>query len=130
MKKGTRLVDLGGLSMTDPEKYRKIYYVRADKGVKKDFLDIVDTDPLEENDIVYEDTTVKDVVAKLDVTKMLRTLTPREEKMIRLRFGIGVPASTFEEVGCEFSLTRERIRTIIDRALRKIKNHTNYWNYK
>ena len=130
MKKGTRLVDLGGLSMTDPEKYRKIYYVRANKGVKEDFLDIVETDPLEENDIVYEDTTVKDVVAKLDVTKMLRTLTPREEKMIRLRFGIGVPASTLEEVGCEFSLTRSRISTIIDRALRKIKNHTNYWNYK
>ena len=116
--------------MTDPEKYRKIYYVRANRGVKEDFLDIVETDPLEENDIVYEDTTVKDVVAKLDVTKMLRTLTPREEKMIRLRFGIGVPASTLEEVGCEFSLTAERIRTIIDRALRKIKNHTNYWNYK
>ncbi len=52
---------------------------------------------------------------------MLKSLTPREEKVIRLRFGLedGRPR-TLEEVGKEFSVTRERIRQIEAKALRKL----------
>ena len=56
-------------------------------------------------------------------SRVLSTLTPREERVVRLRFGIGVPAeSTLEEVGKEFQVTRERIRQIEAKALRKLKN--------
>lgn len=57
-------------------------------------------------------------------TKMvLATLTPREEKVLRMRFGIGEKADhTLEEVGHDFELTRERIRQIEVKALRKLKH--------
>ena len=45
----SRGIDFGGLSLTDPEKYRKIYDVLSERGVKEDLLDIVDTVPLEED---------------------------------------------------------------------------------
>ena len=55
--------------------------------------------------------------------RVLATLTAREERVLRLRFGIGVPSeSTLEEVGREFQVTRERIRQIEAKALRKLKN--------
>ncbi len=55
--------------------------------------------------------------------RVLATLTPREERVLRLRFGIGVPSeNTLEEVGREFQVTRERIRQIEAKALRKLKN--------
>ena len=54
--------------------------------------------------------------------KVLATLTPREEKVLRMRFGIGEgPAHTLEEVGQEFLVTRERIRQIEAKALRKLQ---------
>ena len=54
---------------------------------------------------------------------MLSTLTPREEKVLRMRFGIGEKADhTLEEVGHDFELTRERIRQIEVKALRKLKH--------
>ena len=56
------------------------------------------------------------------VTLLLQTLTPREAYVIRKRFGIGEPAdSTLEEIGQEFSVTRERIRQIEERALNKLR---------
>ena len=55
--------------------------------------------------------------------KVLATLTPREEKVLRLRFGIGIQSDhTLEEVGQQFSVTRERIRQIEAKALRKLKH--------
>jgi RNA polymerase primary sigma factor len=55
--------------------------------------------------------------------KVLRTLTPREEKVLRMRFGIGEKADhTLEEVGRDFSVTRERIRQIEAKALRKLRH--------
>jgi RNA polymerase primary sigma factor len=57
------------------------------------------------------------------VRKVLQTLTPREEKVLRRRFGIGEAADhTLEEVGQEFDVTRERIRQIEAKALRKLRH--------
>jgi RNA polymerase primary sigma factor len=57
--------------------------------------------------------------------KVLATLTPREEKVLRMRFGIGEKADhTLEEVGKDFSVTRERIRQIEAKALRKLRHPT------
>ena len=56
-------------------------------------------------------------------TKILATLTPREERVLRMRFGIGMNTDhTLEEVGQQFSVTRERIRQIEAKALRKLKH--------
>jgi RNA polymerase primary sigma factor len=55
--------------------------------------------------------------------KILQTLTPREEKVLRMRFGIGEKSDhTLEEVGQDFEVTRERIRQIEAKALRKLKH--------
>ena len=55
--------------------------------------------------------------------KVLTTLTPREEKVLRMRFGIGEKSDhTLEEVGQDFEVTRERIRQIEAKALRKLRH--------
>jgi RNA polymerase primary sigma factor len=57
------------------------------------------------------------------ILKILHTLTPREEEVIRMRFGIGVDRDhTLEEVGRHLSITRERVRQIEEKALRKLKH--------
>jgi RNA polymerase primary sigma factor len=56
-------------------------------------------------------------------TRMLASLTPREERIVRMRFGLGMNSDhTLEEVGQQFSVTRERIRQIEAKALRKLKH--------
>ena len=60
---------------------------------------------------------------KETVTRVLSSLTPREERVLRMRFGIGMNTDhTLEEVGQQFSVTRERIRQIEAKALRKLKH--------
>ena len=55
--------------------------------------------------------------------EILKTLTPREEKVLRLRFGLADGRQrTLEEVGGEFNVTRERIRQIEAKALRKLRH--------
>ncbi len=70
-----------------------------------------------------------DAAVSLDLAeqtrKVLATLTPREEKVLRMRFGIGEKADhTLEEVGQDFAVTRERIRQIEAKALRKLRHPT------
>jgi RNA polymerase sigma factor (sigma-70 family) len=56
-------------------------------------------------------------------TQVLECLTPREERILRMRFGIGMDGNhTLEEVGKQFSVTRERIRQIEAKTLRKLKH--------
>ena len=56
-------------------------------------------------------------------TRVLASLTPREERVLRMRFGIGMNTDhTLEEVGQQFSVTRERIRQIEAKALRKLRH--------
>ena len=60
---------------------------------------------------------------KEQLAEVLDTLTPREEKVLRLRFGLEDGRSrTLEEVGKEFNVTRERIRQIEAKALRKLRH--------
>jgi RNA polymerase primary sigma factor len=60
---------------------------------------------------------------KEQTTQILASLTPREERVLRMRFGIGMNTDhTLEEVGQQFSVTRERIRQIEAKALRKLKH--------
>ena len=60
---------------------------------------------------------------KEQTTQILASLTPREERVLRMRFGIGMNTDhTLEEVGLQFSVTRERIRQIEAKALRKLKH--------
>ena len=121
-------IDMGGLSMTDPEHYRKINYVLNDKGVHTDLLDVVETVPLEYvYDLADHSPSPEDGIIASDietaVKNALLTLTPREERVIRKRFGIGLKTDhTLEEVAVTFSVTRDRIRQIEAKALRKMKH--------
>jgi RNA polymerase primary sigma factor len=61
----------------------------------------------------------------ISARRILATLTPREEKVLRMRFGIGEKSDhTLEEVGKDFTVTRERIRQIEAKALRKLRHPT------
>ena len=65
------------------------------------------------------------ILLKEQLSDVLQTLTPREEKVLRLRFGLEDGRSrTLEEVGKEFNVTRERIRQIEAKALRKLRHHS------
>lgn len=77
-----------------------------------------------ENDKEYSPAdTVANVDLKKRVREILKTLSPREEKVIKMRFGIDVASEhTLEEVGKDFSVTRERIRQIEVKALRKLRH--------
>ena len=57
-----------------------------------------------------------------EIDRALATLTPREADIIRKFFGIGVPEKTLEEIGEEFNLTRERVRQIKEKAIRRLKS--------
>lgn len=63
-------------------------------------------------------------------SRQLASLTPREERVLRMRFGIGMPSDyTLEEVGEQFGVTRERIRQIEAKALRKLKHVTRSYQF-
>ncbi|MDA2927037.1 sigma-70 family RNA polymerase sigma factor, partial [Acidobacteria bacterium AH-259-G07] len=73
--------------------------------------------------IVSPAEAVINVNLKEQTAAVLQSLTPREEQVIRMRFGIGDGSEhTLEEVGQRFSVTRERIRQIEAKALRKLRH--------
>ena len=120
--------NFNGMSKSDPERYRKINAVLSEKGKKKDLLDRVETIPLEyvyhlaDNGPSPEDNAILSEL-KTAITASLATLTPREERVLRKRFGIGLPTDyTLNEIGKGFSVTTERIRQIEAKALRKLKH--------
>src|SRR5207253_11294243 len=81
----------------------------------KDFIE-------NENEFSPSDTVTNNDL-KERVREVLKTLTPREEKVLKMRFGIDVASEhTLEEVGKDFSVTRERIRQIEVKALRKLRH--------
>jgi RNA polymerase sigma factor (sigma-70 family) len=85
--------------------------------------------PLEDvqDTLSYSEDYIYEAIHKKEVSnfikRMLRTLTPREEKVVRMRFGIGYRGHfTLEEAGRVLTITRERIRQIEAKALRKLKH--------
>lgn len=82
-------------------------------------------------DFIEDKNTIQPLEAAIQAnlrqscTAVLSTLSPREERVLRMRFGIGMNSDhTLEEVGLQFSVTRERIRQIEAKALRKLKHPT------
>ena len=66
----------------------------------------------------------KRIFLRDEIAHVLSTLTPKEERVLRLRYGFDGRPRTLEEVGAEFNVTRERIRQIEGKALRKLRHPT------
>ncbi|EQC45822.1 RNA polymerase sigma factor RpoD [Bacteriovorax sp. BSW11_IV] len=80
-------------------------------------------DFIEDTKIISPADAVMSITLSEQTRKVLATLTPREEKVLRMRFGIGEKSDhTLEEVGQDFFVTRERIRQIEAKALRKLRH--------
>jgi RNA polymerase primary sigma factor len=80
-------------------------------------------DFIEDKSVVSPADAVINMNLSEQTRKVLKTLTPREEKVLRMRFGIGEKSDhTLEEVGQDFEVTRERIRQIEAKALRKLRH--------
>jgi RNA polymerase primary sigma factor len=80
-------------------------------------------DFIEDKSVVSPSDAVINMNLSEQTRKILKTLTPREEKVLRMRFGIGEKSDhTLEEVGQDFEVTRERIRQIEAKALRKLRH--------
>ena len=75
----------------------------------------------DENTISPVDSAIQSNLRET-TTRVLATLTAREERVLRMRFGIGINEHTLEEVGGDFFVTRERIRQIEAKALRKLQH--------
>ena len=120
-------IDMDGLSMTDPERYRKINYVLNDRGVHTDLLDTVETVSLDNvYDLADDGPSPEDAMFETELkavpSRILLKLTPREERVLRRRFGINVNDAKLNDIGIEFGVTGGRIREIEAKALRKLKH--------
>jgi RNA polymerase primary sigma factor len=81
-------------------------------------------DFIEDEDTISPEESATGQLLKEQVKRILNTLTEREQKILKLRFGLEDGRShTLEEVGQEFSVTRERIRQIEAKALAKLRKH-------
>lgn len=95
-----------------------------DASIRDDEEDSVLSDFIEDEDTVSPEESATNQLLKEQVKDMLGALTEREQKIIKLRFGLEDGKShTLEEVGQEFSVTRERIRQIEAKALAKLRKH-------
>lgn len=119
--------ELSAKLMMPVEKVRKVMKIAKDPISLE--TPIGDEDESHLGDFIEDKNVVMPVDAAIQsnlrsaTTKILSTLTGREEKVLRMRFGIGLPTDhTLEEVGQQFSVTRERIRQIEAKALRKLKH--------
>ena len=120
-------IDMDGLSMTDPKRYRKINYVLNDRGVHTDLLDTVETVSLDNvYDLADDGPSPEDAMFETELkavtSRILSKLTPREERVLRRRFGINVNDAKLNDIGIEFGVTGGRIREIEAKALRKLKH--------
>ena len=87
------------------------------EGEDNSLLDVMPNDdsPIADRGLINESLSK-------EIDRALATLTPREADIIRKFFGIGVPEKTLEEIGEEFHLTRERVRQIKEKAIRRLKS--------
>ncbi len=99
--------------------------VSLDKPIGNDSEDSILGDFIEDKSTISPERLAERSLLKRQVDEVLQTLTPREERVIRLRFGIDDGFHrTLEEVGNIFNVTRERIRQIEDKALKKLRHPT------
>ncbi len=99
--------------------------VSLDKPIGNDEEDSLLGDFIEDKTTISPERTAERNLLKKQIDEVLKTLTPREERVIRLRFGIDDGFHrTLEEVGNIFGVTRERIRQIEDKALKKLRHPT------
>jgi RNA polymerase primary sigma factor len=95
-----------------------------DASIRDDEEDSVLADFIEDEDTISPEESATNQLLKEQVKDMLAALTEREQKIIKLRFGLEDGKShTLEEVGQEFAVTRERIRQIEAKALAKLRKH-------
>jgi RNA polymerase primary sigma factor len=95
-----------------------------DASIRDDEEDSVLADFIEDEDTISPEESATNQLLKEQVKEVLSALTEREQKIIRLRFGLeDGKQHTLEEVGQEFSVTRERIRQIEAKALAKLRKH-------
>jgi RNA polymerase primary sigma factor len=95
-----------------------------DASIRDDEEDSVLADFIEDEDTISPEESAANLLLKEDVLNMLSALTEREQKIIRLRFGLeDGKQHTLEEVGHIFNVTRERIRQIEAKALAKLRKH-------
>jgi len=81
-------------------------------------------DVLPNNDSPNADKALLNVTMTREIDRALATLTERERDIIKLFFGIGIQEMTLEEIGEQFGLTRERVRQIKEKAIRRLR-HTS-----
>jgi RNA polymerase primary sigma factor len=79
-------------------------------------------DVLENTDSPVADETLIDESLSREIDRAFATLTERERTILKLSFGIGVPEMSLEEIGERFGLTRERVRQIKEKAIRRLRN--------
>ncbi|MFN3134638.1 MAG: sigma-70 family RNA polymerase sigma factor, partial [Candidatus Kryptonium sp.] len=90
------------------------------QGEDNKLLDVMpnENDPMPDHRLMYESL-------KKDIEEALNTLDPREREVVKLYFGIGYDHPlTLEEIGEKFKLTRERVRQIKEKAIRKLRHHS------
>ncbi|MBQ3469915.1 RNA polymerase sigma factor RpoD [Candidatus Saccharibacteria bacterium] len=115
----------------EPEKIEYVMKIKQDiasldqsVGRDGDDEDSVLGDFVEDEERISPEDSAANQILKEQLAEIIGTLTDREQKIIKLRFGIGGGRShTLEEVGAEFSVTRERIRQIEAKALSKLRKH-------
>ncbi|MDO4986983.1 MAG: RNA polymerase sigma factor RpoD [Candidatus Saccharibacteria bacterium] len=115
----------------EPEKVENVLRIKQDiasldqsVGRDGDDEDSVLGDFVEDEERVSPEDSAANKLLKEQLAKIISTLSDREQKIIKMRFGIGGSKShTLEEVGLEFSVTRERIRQIEAKALSKLRKH-------
>jgi RNA polymerase primary sigma factor len=112
-----------------PEKIKKVMKI-AKEPISLE-TPVGDEEDTHLGDFIEDKNTVQPLEAAIQAnlrqscTAVLSTLSPREERVLRMRFGIGMNTDhTLEEVGAQFAVTRERIRQIEAKALRKLKHPT------
>ena len=99
---------------------------------KVNYKNVLEREYINREKLVYVDETLDDIILKNQltptITEALSLLTPREERIIRSRFGIGVDAKTLEEIGRDLYVTRDRISQIEHKTLRKLRH--NFYGLK
>ena len=108
---------------TDPSRYSAICKILAEEEMEEGY----ETVPLEYSyDLADDGPSPEDAVFETELkavtSRILSTLTPREERVLRRRFGINVNDAKLNDIGIEFGVTGGRIREIEAKALRKLKH--------